>query len=177
MVSPVCLCLASSSTLASIYYPVFSSVPLSYLISHFVSLLIKLKMQGEKDWEKYEVARKLKSCVDSIRNEYLQDLKSKQMVTRQRAVALYFIDKLALRAGNEKEEGETADTVGCCSLRVEHIILHEQLDANECVVEFDFLGKDSIRYYNKVPVIKKVLHPSKDRSTWTGSFHDHKIRK
>ena len=64
--------------------------------------------------------------------------------------------KLALRAGNEKEEGETADTVGCCSLRVEHITLHPKLDASECVVEFDFLGKDSIRYYNKVPVIKKV---------------------
>lgn len=64
--------------------------------------------------------------------------------------------KLALRAGNEKEEGETADTVGCCSLRVEHITLHDTLDASECVVEFDFLGKDSIRYYNKVPVIKKV---------------------
>lgn len=64
--------------------------------------------------------------------------------------------KLALRAGNEKEEGETADTVGCCSLRVEHITLHEKLEGNECVVEFDFLGKDSIRYYNKVPVITKV---------------------
>lgn len=64
--------------------------------------------------------------------------------------------KLALRAGNEKEEGETADTVGCCSLRVEHITLHEQMDGKEYVVEFDFLGKDSIRYYNKVPVIKKV---------------------
>ena len=51
-------------------------------------------MQGEKDWEKYEIARKLKSCVDDIRNQYLQDLKSKQMVTRQRAVALYFIDKV-----------------------------------------------------------------------------------
>lgn len=64
--------------------------------------------------------------------------------------------KLALRAGNEKEEGETADTVGCCSLRVEHITLHEQMDGKEYVVEFDFLGKDSIRYYNKVPVSKKV---------------------
>lgn len=64
--------------------------------------------------------------------------------------------QLALRAGNEKEEGETADTVGCCSLRVEHITLHDKLDISECVVEFDFLGKDSIRYYNKVPVIKKV---------------------
>ncbi|KAM7396371.1 hypothetical protein PAMP_019416 [Pampus punctatissimus] len=123
----------------------------------YIMLNANSKLKGEKDWEKYEVARKLKSCVDDIRSQYLRDLKSKQMGTRQRAVALYFIDKLALRAGNEKEEGETADTVGCCSLRVEHITLHEQLDGNECVVEFDFLGKDSIRYYNKVPVIGKVF--------------------
>ncbi|XP_070762778.1 DNA topoisomerase I, mitochondrial isoform X2 [Enoplosus armatus] len=123
----------------------------------YIMLNANSKLKGEKDWEKYEVARKLKSSVDDIRNQYLQDLKSKQMGTRQRAVALYFIDKLALRAGNEKEEGETADTVGCCSLRVEHITLHEQLEGNECVVEFDFLGKDSIRYYNKVPVIRKVF--------------------
>ena len=38
-----------------------------------------------------------------------------------RAVAVYFIDKLALRAGNEKDADESADTVGCCSLRVEHL--------------------------------------------------------
>ncbi|XP_075875319.1 DNA topoisomerase I, mitochondrial isoform X2 [Nelusetta ayraudi] len=123
----------------------------------YVMLNANSKLKGEKDWEKYEVARKLKSLVDDIRHQYNCDLKSKQMNTRQRAVALYFIDKLALRAGNEKEEGETADTVGCCSLRVEHITLHEELDGSEFVVEFDFLGKDSIRYYNKVPVIKKVF--------------------
>ncbi|MEQ2178552.1 hypothetical protein GOODEAATRI_015251, partial [Goodea atripinnis] len=64
--------------------------------------------------------------------------------------------KLALRAGNEKEEGETADTVGCCSLRVEHIKLYPKMDEQEYVVEFDFLGKDSIRYYNKIPVEKRV---------------------
>lgn len=29
--------------------------------------------------------------------------------------------QLALRAGNEKDSDETADTVGCCSIRVEHI--------------------------------------------------------
>lgn len=123
----------------------------------YIMLNANSKLKGEKDWEKYETARKLKLCVDNIRYQYNQDLKSKQMSIRQRAVALYFIDKLALRAGNEKEEGETADTVGCCSLRVEHITLHEKLEGNECVVEFDFLGKDSIRYYNKVPVIKKVF--------------------
>ncbi|XP_061577305.1 DNA topoisomerase I, mitochondrial isoform X2 [Cololabis saira] len=123
----------------------------------YIMLNANSKLKGEKDWEKYEIARKLKLCVEDIRYQYNQDLKSKQMVTRQRAVAMYFIDKLALRAGNEKEEGESADTVGCCSLRVEHITLHEQLDGKECVVEFDFLGKDSIRYYNKVPVIRKVF--------------------
>ncbi|XP_033125260.1 DNA topoisomerase I, mitochondrial-like [Anneissia japonica] len=64
--------------------------------------------------------------------------------------------QLALRAGNEKDE-ETADTVGCCSLRVEHINLHEELDGKEYVVEFDFLGKDSIRYYNKVSVEKRAF--------------------
>ncbi|XP_037111329.1 DNA topoisomerase I, mitochondrial isoform X1 [Syngnathus acus] len=123
----------------------------------YVMLNANSKLKGEKDWEKYEVARKLKQHVDGIREQYLTDMKSKEMRIRQRAVALYFIDKLALRAGNEKEEGETADTVGCCSLRVEHITLHKQLDGNQCVVEFDFLGKDSIRYYNKVPVINKAF--------------------
>lgn len=85
--------------------------------------------------------------------------------------------KLALRAGNEKEEGETADTVGCCSLRVEHITLHPQLDGSECVVEFDFLGKDSIRYYNKVPVISKVKEQKNRTKTlpYTHSFLPHCI--
>ncbi len=64
--------------------------------------------------------------------------------------------ELALRAGNEKDEGETADTVGCCSLRVEHIRLRPQMDGQDYVVELDFPGKDSIRYYNKVPVEKRV---------------------
>lgn len=50
--------------------------------------------QGEKDWQKYETARRLKKCVDRIRNQYREDWKSKEMRIRQRAVALYFIDKV-----------------------------------------------------------------------------------
>jgi len=57
---------------------------------------------------------------------------------------------LALRVGNEKEE-DLADTVGCCSLRVEHIKI---LDDDE--IELDFLGKDSMRYFNKVKVDSQV---------------------
>lgn len=63
---------------------------------------------------------------------------------------------MALRAGNEKDEDE-ADTVGCCSLRYEHIKLHEELNGQPYVVEFDFLGKDSIRYQNAVSVPKRVF--------------------
>lgn len=50
--------------------------------------------------------------------------------------------------------------MGCCSLRVEHIKLYPENDGQEFVVEFDFLGKDSIRYYNKVPVEKRVRSAS-----------------
>ena len=86
----------------------------------------------------------LQACVGKIREDYEEDLKSKEMRIRQRAVALYFIDKLALRAGHEKEEGETADTVGCCSLRVEHVskwedysitIKHSALTIGLCVLQ------------------------------------------
>ena len=40
---------------------------------------------------------------------------------------------------------------------MEHIKLHEEYDGKEFVVEFDFLGKDSIRYYNRVEVEKRVF--------------------
>lgn len=51
-------------------------------------------VQGEKDWQKYETARRLKKCVDRLRAQYREDWKSKEMRIRQRAVALYFIDKV-----------------------------------------------------------------------------------
>jgi DNA topoisomerase-1 len=73
------------------------------------------------------------------------------MATRQRDTAMYLIDRFALRAGNEKGDDE-ADTVGCCSLRCEHITLEPP---NKVI--FDFLGKDSIRYYNEVIVEDQVF--------------------
>lgn len=54
-----------------------------------------LSFQGEKDWQKYEVARRLKDVVHKIRAQYRADWKSKEMRNRQIAVALYFIDKVS----------------------------------------------------------------------------------
>lgn len=122
----------------------------------YVMLNAASRVKGERDWQKYEKARKLHRFIDKLRVDYMEDWKSKEMKVRQRAVAIYFIDKLALRAGNEKDEDE-ADTVGCCSLRKEHIKLHKHVEGvGENVVEFDFLGKDSIRYNNSVSVDKRV---------------------
>lgn len=133
----------------------------------YVFLAAGSSLKGQSDMMKFEKARELKvrdtgrrtvhmshlntqKHVDRIRADYSADLKTKQMMERQRATAMYFIDKLALRAGNEKGD-EEADTVGCCSLRCEHVTL---LPPNKLV--FDFLGKDSIRYYNEVQVDDRV---------------------
>ncbi|XP_077489316.1 DNA topoisomerase 1 [Amblyomma americanum] len=115
------------------------------------------KMRGQRDMHKYELARRLKHRVHDIRRNYTNGWKSRDMRIRQLSVALYFIDRLALRAGNEKEEGRAADTVGCCSLRVEHITLHYQTPDDNFVVQFDFLGKDAVRYVNAVAVDKRVF--------------------
>ncbi|KAG5468390.1 hypothetical protein LSCM1_02370 [Leishmania martiniquensis] len=116
----------------------------------YVMLAPSSTVKGQSDMMKFEKARKLKDKVDDIRASYMKDFKSNDIHVAQRAVAMYFIDRLALRVGNEKGEDE-ADTVGCCSLRVEHIQL---LPDN--VVRFDFLGKDSIRYQNDVSVLPEV---------------------
>lgn len=78
-------------------------------------------------------------------------MKDEVMANRQRATAMYLIDKFALRAGNEKGDDE-ADTVGCCSLKFEHVTLKPPN-----TVIFDFLGKDSIRYYDEVEVDLQVF--------------------
>uniref|UniRef100_A0A914PS50 DNA topoisomerase I n=1 Tax=Panagrolaimus davidi TaxID=227884 RepID=A0A914PS50_9BILA len=123
----------------------------------YILLSPSSKLKGEKDFEKFERARSLGKIIDQIRKKYFDEMKSKEMKIRQRAVAIYFIDKFALRAGNEKDTNETADTVGCCSLRCEHIKLFKEFEGQMNIVEFDFLGKDSIRYFNRVSVDKKVF--------------------
>ncbi|CAI0437369.1 unnamed protein product [Linum tenue] len=121
----------------------------------YVFLAASSSLKGQSDKEKYEKARMLKDYIHNIRAAYTRDFNSKDIVKQQIAVATYLIDKLALRAGNEKDGEEEADTVGCCTLKVSNV---------ECIppnmIKFDFLGKDSIRYENTVevelPVFKAI---------------------
>uniref|UniRef100_A0A7S3A1E7 DNA topoisomerase I n=1 Tax=Rhodosorus marinus TaxID=101924 RepID=A0A7S3A1E7_9RHOD len=114
--------------------------------SKYVWLAADSKFKTVSDAAKFEKARKLHMYIEKIRKDYRTGWKSEDELVRQRSVALYLIDRLALRVGNEKGEDE-ADTVGCCSLRVEHLTFNDP-----DVVEFNFLGKDSIRYENSVKV-------------------------
>ncbi|KAF9132070.1 DNA topoisomerase 1 [Mortierella sp. 14UC] len=117
----------------------------------YVFLAAGSSLKGQSDLKKFETARALKKEIDWIRRGYMADLKDKKMFIRQRATAMYLIDRLALRAGNEKGEDE-ADTVGCCSLRFEHVTLEKPN-----IMHLDFLGKDSIRYQKSVEVDEQVF--------------------
>jgi DNA topoisomerase-1 len=117
----------------------------------YVMLAANSDIKGQSDHKKFEKARELKKHIDRIRTDYRKELKSEKMVDRQRATAIYLIDQFALRAGNEKGEDE-ADTVGCCSLKFQHVTLKPPN-----TVIFDFLGKDSIRFYDEVEVDTQVF--------------------
>ena len=117
----------------------------------YVMLAANSDIKGQSDYKKFEKARELKKYIDIIRKDYTREMKSEVMADRQRATAVYLIDKFALRAGNEKGEDE-ADTVGCCSLKFEHVTLQPP---NKVI--FDFLGKDSIRFYEEFEVDQQVF--------------------
>lgn len=111
----------------------------------YVFFAASSSFKGKSDLAKYEKARRLKKCIDKIRRDYTKGLKAKDMFTKQRSTAMWVIDVLALRVGNEKGEDE-ADTVGCCSLRVEHMSFNDE----NCALTLSFLGKDSMPYNNTV---------------------------
>lgn len=117
----------------------------------YVMLAANSDVKGQSDFNKFEKARELKKHIDHIRDHYEKELKDELMANRQRATAMYLIDRFALRAGNEKGDDE-AETVGCCSLKFEHVTLRPPN-----TVIFDFLGKDSIRFYDEVEVTAQVF--------------------
>jgi DNA topoisomerase-1 len=103
--------------------------------------------KGMSDMAKYNKARTLKLHIERVRRDYAKGMKDGALKMQQRSVAVYLIDQLALRVGNEKNTDEEADTVGCCSLRVEHVKLHA-----DNKLELHFLGKDSIEFHNTVEI-------------------------
>ena len=116
----------------------------------FIYLAASSSLKGKSDRDKFERARNLKKHISDVRTAITKGLQSKSDVEAQLFTATWIIDNLALRVGGEKDEDE-ADTVGCCSLRTEHV---EVTTTPVHTFKLDFLGKDSIRYTNEITLEK-----------------------
>ena len=96
-------------------------------------------IKQERDQAKYDKARNLSKEIENVKAQIVKDMQNKEQKTKRIATACYLIYRTAMRVGDEKDPDE-ADTVGATTLRKEHIKL-----ANNSI-EFDFLGKDSVRW-------------------------------
>jgi DNA topoisomerase-1 len=96
-------------------------------------------LKQDRDKAKYEKAVKLAKEIDKIKDRVVKDMKNKDPKISRIATACYLIYRTSMRVGDEKDPDE-ADTVGATTLRKEHI----KITAN--AIEFDFLGKDSVRW-------------------------------
>jgi len=96
-------------------------------------------IKQERDQAKYDKAKNLSREIENVKAQIVKDMQNKEQKTKRISTACYLIYRTAMRVGDEKDPDE-ADTVGATTLRKEHI----KLDNNS--IEFDFLGKDSVRW-------------------------------
>lgn len=101
-------------------------------------------IKQERDQAKYDKAKNLAKEIDKIKEQIVKDMKSLEPTKRKISTACYLIYRTAMRVGDEKDP-EEADTVGATTLRKEHIKLTGK------TIEFDFLGKDSVRWQESIP--------------------------
>ena len=102
-------------------------------------------LKQDRDKAKYEKAVKLANEIGKIQSRIVKDLKNKDPKISRIATVCYLIYRTSMRVGDEKDPDE-ADTVGATTLRKEHI----KITAN--TIEFDFLGKDSVRWQESLVV-------------------------
>jgi DNA topoisomerase-1 len=107
-------------------------------------------IQQSRNREKYDKALRIDSKLNLLRRTILHKMSKADAKTKKIATVAYLIDRLGMRVGDEKDEDE-ADTVGATTLRVEHVKIFEDK------VEFDFLGKDSVRWFKTIPEAEPVL--------------------
>lgn len=124
------------------------------------------KFKMNSDLGKFELARNLKNKINNIRKTNAEVLIHENKKYRQLATALYLIDKLALRVGNEKGK-DKADTVGVSTLKVKNVKL---LGNN--TVKLDFLSKDSVRYHNTYQVDDDNVYKNLEEFTMNKNEND-----
>jgi DNA topoisomerase-1 len=101
-------------------------------------------LKQDRDKAKYDKAVKLEKEIGKIKKAMIKDMKDPKKSNV--ATACYLIYRTAMRVGDEKDPDE-ADTVGATTLRKEHIKITSD------AIEFDFLGKDSVRWQDTLKAV------------------------
>jgi DNA topoisomerase-1 len=110
------------------------------------SAFLKQKMEQEK----FRKAEKLDKQVPKIEEHIMKNLDAEELERRKIATICWLILKVNIRVGDEKDPGE-ADTVGAITLRPEHIKVEEN------TLNFDFLGKDCVRWVKRAEAPSAVI--------------------
>ncbi|MGQ0639143.1 MAG: DNA topoisomerase I [Nitrososphaerota archaeon] len=110
-------------------------------------------LKQERDKMKYDKATKLADHIETVKARIVKEMTNRDEKIRRIATVCELIFRTSMRVGDEKDPDE-ADTVGATTLRVEHIKLKPNL------IEFDFLGKDAVRWQKTIPVTaqERTLH-------------------
>lgn len=125
-------------------------------------------VKQKHDIEKFDKAEELEKKLEEVRNYINRSLKNlktddSDLLRRKIATVCYLIDNLKFRVGDEKDEDE-ADTVGATTLRPEHISFGQ-----DCLVVFDFLGKDSIAWHINEKLDEQVVENMKEFKKLAGA--------
>jgi len=123
------------------------------------SAFLKQKMEKEK----FKKAEKLGKEIPKVQEHIIKNLDSEDLGRRKIATVCWLILGVNIRVGDEKDPGE-ADTVGAITLRPEHV----KIDGN--FLNFDFLGKDCVRWEKRVEAPPAVIRNIREFSKQDGEY-------
>jgi DNA topoisomerase-1 len=122
----------------------------------YIWLADTVSVKQEREKKKFDLANKLETRLDKLKNHIEKNLTSRDVMRRKVATVCYLINELKIRVGDEKNADE-ADTVGATTLRPEHVTIIDNTH-----VKFDFLGKDSVQWVRNVELEEHVVNNLRD---------------
>ena len=118
-------------------------------VNKFIQFSAASCVKQNSDQKKFEKAIKLISKWNEVKSHIEKGILSENCKTKQTALVCWLIMNLGIRVGDEKRE-DSSDTVGASSLRKEHVSIENNF------LKLDFLGKDSVRYVNRVEMSDSI---------------------
>ncbi len=125
-------------------------------------------LKQNREMEKFKKAEALGKQIGKIEQHILKNLDDPDVNRRKIATVSWLILVPNMRVGDEKDPDE-ADTVGAITLRPEHI----KIDKIASIINFDFLGKDSVRWVKSVKAPASAIRNIEEFSNETNKSKEY----